>query len=176
MPRSSVRLAIPSTILVFATWLLVGCFYIPTRPRVVLTGTRQDFRILAGSALFPGRTTRGQVLATLGPAPFSTAYGRALGYVLEVHKGTWFVPVCFFYAHPAEYLQFGLRFSFDATGRLERYAVADVAVDQPPVEFIGYHGPLFTGSYGPSAIEVLNRGRPPAEQLQQVRPVANSEN
>jgi hypothetical protein len=137
MKRSWRRLVPPITLLILLTWVMVGCVYIPTFEHVQLTGSKADFRQMTGDKpdehkIIPGRTTRAQIEAVLGPPRSRSDDGRSVVYVIDTHQGLWTVPLCFFATRYANWKRFELLVSYDANDVVEKYTVPQRSQDLPP--------------------------------------------
>src|SRR5690348_2329628 len=94
--RFGKRLLLPATLLTLGVGMLIGCIPMPL-PEKVLSG--RDFR----GVLHPKRaepririgTPRGEVEAILGKPGYRADEGQTVGYLLEVRKGFYLIPLCF---------------------------------------------------------------------------------
>jgi hypothetical protein len=143
------RAAVPLALIFVSLWLLVGCLYLPSREKVRLTGTREDFRELPGydAARQPhvdGRFTRDSIEAVLGRPPYASQSGRRVMYVVHVKSGALIAPLCFT-ARDREDHCVGLVLTYDAAGRLTAWHKVEAS----------WSGSLFDEPYGFDASQRL---------------------
>jgi hypothetical protein len=124
------RAAVPLALIFVAVWLLVGCLYLPSREKVSLTGTRQDFRELPGydAARQPhvaGRFTRQSIEAVLGRPPYVSDNRRRAMYVIHIKSGVLIAPLCFT-ARDQTDKSVGLVLTYDESGRLAAWRKLEV--------------------------------------------------
>ncbi len=148
---------LPLMILISLVWIMTGCFYFPFFEHRIEGGP--NVRAMVGDAdsnrqIRPGRITKAQVVAMLGPSRWVSYDGRALGYTTYTGMGTWVWPLCFA-ALPADNKVYAVRLEFDKDDWLVRYQWADAVMAIPPLQIGGPHGLDEL-----AAIEKLNRTGP----------------
>ena len=123
------RILLPLGLIATSIWLLVGCLYLPTGENVHLTGSKKDFRRLAGydaekKPVVAGRFTRDRIEAVLGRPPYISDSGRRAMYVIHVKTGILIAPLCFT-ATDRNDQSVGLVLTYDAAGQLIRWQKVD---------------------------------------------------
>jgi hypothetical protein len=115
---------LPSVLALLGLWMLVGCFYIPGRdkmlggganPRTLVGGAKSDRPLRVGVA------TRDDVHDTLGLPTQVAAGGRYWVYRWGTQSGSWLMPLCFT-AEPA-WRRYRMWLEFADTGRLTRFGL-----------------------------------------------------
>jgi hypothetical protein len=128
--RNRLSYALPFGMIAACLWLLVGCLYIPTSPHVDLTGSKKDFRPLAGydaakKPMIAGNFSRSAIEAVLGPPPYVSENGRYAMYVIHVKVGLLIAPLCFT-ARDRTNTAVGLLLRYGPTEQLEQWDRFDI--------------------------------------------------
>jgi hypothetical protein len=134
------RIVVPLTLIGISLWLLVGCLYIPTGENVHLTGSKKDFRTLAGydtdkKPVAAGRFSRERIEAVLGRPPYISDNRKRVMYVIHVKTGVLIAPLCFT-ARDRNDDCVGLVLTYDARGQLMTWqkvveSASGNLIDQP---------------------------------------------
>ncbi|HET6249775.1 MAG TPA: hypothetical protein VFE47_18945 [Tepidisphaeraceae bacterium] len=125
-PKLRRRIILPIFLALVGAFFLIGCIYLPIPEHKV--GAEPDFRPMLGDEnsarpIRNGAITRAQIMQRLGPPPFRSADGRAIGYTISTETGFAIWPTCFF-AGPDQSGAYAVRLDFDEHGILKNWKLA----------------------------------------------------